>query len=107
DILVSIIAPVAVTNIPVDRNSVRLRISQNTFEPCPGCVVPIEVMNLGERTLGAAGSKPLRLGIFGLDEMGRRTGKETRAEFLVPLKKGERESLFFTLPAADEKTVTY
>ena len=107
DIVGSIVAPVAVTNIPVDRNSVRLGISENTFEPCSDCVVPIEVMNLGERTLGAAGSKPLRLGVFGLDEKGRRTGKEARAEFLVPLKKGERESLLVTLPAADEKTVTY
>ena len=96
----------------VPSNQLMVRLSHAYFPACqskPSCTFSVEATNVGQHTLVTGGTKPLRLGIHGIDAKGQVIEWDTgRADFPLPLYPGDSERIEFKLPAVrDPKILSY
>ncbi|TKR29722.1 hypothetical protein FCE95_16520 [Luteimonas gilva] len=87
----------------------RVRLSQATLPPCraqEACETWLEVTNTGQLPLATAGSRPLRLGLQGLDANDNLVVQDLgRADFPHPLPVGATERVRVPLPASRQAEV--
>lgn len=96
------------TRIPSDHLGIEL--SQDRLPPCrssSACIVNVQATNIGEHTLVSFGTKPLRLGIRGVDAQDRTVSPDLgRVDLLSPLSSGASEMLRVVLPPAPNADIS-
>lgn len=98
--------------VPIPADQLMIRLSATELSPCHSlqpCQIMVEATNAGQHVLASAGSKPLRLGIQGIDPHGNVIERDAgRANFSLPLYPGSTERVEVRLlPSADPRIVGY
>lgn len=96
-------------NHPVSSNQLGIILSNVEFSVCRtagGCRTSIRATNSGSHTLSSIGTKPLRLGVMGVDANGEVVDQNTgRVDFPVPLVHGASERIDVVLPAVSNPNI--
>jgi len=97
DILALVYGQGIQVNSPVPEKKLMVYLSQMNFPRCgsgPSCVRYITATNAGAHTLTSAGTRPLRLGVQGIDAGGNVVEPDLgRAVFALPLEAGQSERI--------------